>query len=74
MTIELSETGMSAILPVQLLVGEAVELRISLPLGSGDVRAVVRNINAFRHGFEFVDHEAARKLINDHWTEIKGWS
>jgi len=69
-SIELSESGMSAILPVELSVGQTVELHINLPLGSVDVQACVRNRNAFRHGFEFSDHKAARKLINDHCAEV----
>ena len=48
---------MSAILPIEVPVGETVDLRINLPLGSVDQRAVVRNRNAFRHGFEFADRE-----------------
>jgi len=53
MSIEMSESGMSAILSVEVPVGETVDLRINLPLGPVDRRAVVRNRNAFRHGFEF---------------------
>ena len=52
-TLEISEFGMSAILPVELLVGETVELKIKLPLNPATVRAIVRNRNVFRHGFEF---------------------
>jgi hypothetical protein len=51
------------ILPIELRVGETVELHINLPLGSVDLRAVVRNRNAFRHGFEFADHSLARDLL-----------
>jgi hypothetical protein len=57
MSIEMSESGMSAILPVEVPVGENVDLRINLPLGPVDQRAVVRNRNAFRHGFEFAGHK-----------------
>ena len=71
MTMEVSESGMSAILPVDLPVGETVELQMRLPLGSVDLRAVVRNRNAFRYGFVFADHEMARKLINEHCTEVR---
>jgi hypothetical protein len=52
-TWDISEFGLSAILPVELLVGEAVELDIKLPLAPASVRAVVRNRSVFRHGFEF---------------------
>jgi hypothetical protein len=57
MSVEMSESGMSAILPVEVPLGETVGLRISFPLGSVEQGAVVRSRNAFRHGFEFSDRE-----------------
>jgi hypothetical protein len=53
-THDISESGMSAILPVELRDGEAVELQIRLPTATRTIRAVVRHRNVFRHGFEFV--------------------
>ena len=65
-TLDISESGIAAILPVALKIGETVELRIKLPITVATARAVVRNRNVFRHGFEFVQpmrdvlgHEAA---------------
>ncbi|MGO9980975.1 MAG: tyrosine-type recombinase/integrase [Candidatus Sulfotelmatobacter sp.] len=65
-TLDISESGVSALLPVELQVGQAVELKIKLPEALATTRAVVRNRNVFRHGFEFlqplhdvVGHEAA---------------
>jgi hypothetical protein len=65
-TLDISESGVSALLPVELQVGEIVELQIKLPTTLATSRAVVRNRNVFRHGFEFlqplhdvVQHEAA---------------
>ncbi len=52
-TLEISESGISAILAVELSIGETVELAVSLPLERMNVEAVVRNKNIFRHGFEF---------------------
>ena len=52
-TLEISESGISAILAVELSIGEAVELEVNLPLERLNVKAVVRNKNIFRHGFEF---------------------
>jgi PilZ domain len=52
-TLEISESGISAILAVELSIGEAVELEVSLPLERVNVKAVVKNKNIFRHGFEF---------------------
>ncbi len=65
-TLDISESGISAILPIELPVGEFVELKIKLPNAFATSRAVVRSRNVFRHGFEFlqplhdvVRHEAA---------------
>jgi hypothetical protein len=62
MSVEMSDSGMSAVLPVEVPVGEVVNLRISLPLGPVNQQAVVRNRNAFRHGFEFADRE--RRMLS----------
>jgi PilZ domain len=53
-TQDISESGMSVILPVELHEGEEVELQIKLPSATETIRAVVRHRNVFRHGFEFV--------------------
>jgi hypothetical protein len=53
-TQDISEYGMSAILPVELREGQEVELQIRLPSGTHTIRAIVRHRNVFRHGFEFV--------------------
>jgi hypothetical protein len=53
-TQDISEYGMSAILPVELREGQEVELQIRLPSATQTVRATVRHRNVFRHGFEFV--------------------
>ena len=53
-TQDISESGMPAILPVELCEGQAVELQIRLPRAAVTTRAIVRNRNVYRHGFEFV--------------------
>jgi len=53
-TLDISESGISAILPVELHQGEELELQIKLPGNTLITRAVVRDRNVFRHGFEFV--------------------
>lgn len=53
-TQDISESGISVILPVELLNGEEVGLQIKLPSGTKTCRAIVRHRNVFRHGFEFV--------------------
>ncbi len=66
-TLDISESGMSAILPVELQVGEIVELKIKLPIALATGRAVVRNRNVFRHGFEFLQplHDVVRHETAD---------
>jgi PilZ domain len=53
-TLDISESGMAAILSVELQEGEEVELQIRFPGNTVTVRAVVQYHNVFRHGFEFV--------------------
>jgi len=72
-TIEVSESGMSTVLPVDLPVGEIVELHINLPFESVNLRAVVRNRNAFRYGFEFADHSLAQMCSGAICTQIGRW-
>lgn len=53
-THDISESAMSAILPVELHEGQEVELQIRLPRAAETTRAIVQNRNVYRHGFEFV--------------------
>ncbi|HKN16199.1 MAG TPA: PilZ domain-containing protein [Candidatus Sulfotelmatobacter sp.] len=53
-SLDISESGMTAILPVELKIGETVELKIKLPITVATTRAVVRSRNVFRHGFGFL--------------------
>lgn len=61
--LDISESGISAMLPIAVAVGEVVDLSFELPLGSVNVRAVVREKNAFRYGFQFVQPNTAQQLI-----------
>jgi hypothetical protein len=62
-TVDVSESGVSAILKIEVPVGEMVELQFNLPNGSVTVYALVRQRNAFRYGFQFVDTPASREII-----------
>lgn len=66
-TLDISESGMSAILPVELRMGGTVELRIKLPIAVATVRGVVRSRNVFRHGFEFLQpmHDLVSHAADD---------
>jgi hypothetical protein len=61
--LDISESGMSAMLVVEVLTGEIVDLDFELPLGPISVRALVRERNAFRYGFQFVQPNPAHRLI-----------
>jgi hypothetical protein len=53
-SLDISESGMTAILPVELRIGETVELKIKLSITVATTRAIVRSRNVFRNGFEFL--------------------
>jgi hypothetical protein len=67
-TLEVSESGISAILPAELPVGETVEVEIKLPLNPATARAIVRNRSVFRYGFEFL--EPLREIIEKNESEL----
>ena len=62
-TVDISESGISAILRLEVPLGEMVELQFSLPFGKVRVYAIVRQRNAFRYGFQFVDAQAVHEII-----------
>ena len=66
---DISELGIAAMLPIEALLGEKVELNFKLPGGAVTIHAIVRQRNAFRYGFEFVDsdfmHEVIRRTCRD---------
>jgi PilZ domain len=64
--LEISESGISVILPEQLPLGEQVEFTLPLPGGQLRAAAVVRNKAMFRYGFEFAFLTSAQQqLIKD---------
>jgi PilZ domain len=64
-THDISESGVSAILPVELGEGQEVELQIRFPKAAANTRAIVRHRNVNRHGFEFEQplHQIFRSLV-----------
>lgn len=62
-TVDISESGISAMLRVEVPVGEVVRLEFKLPLGDVDVLALVRQRNAFRYGFQFVEINSRQDII-----------
>ncbi len=59
----ISEGGLAAFLPTELVIGELVEMDVSLPYATQPlkVKAVVRNRRSFTYGLEFVDITPAQK-------------
>lgn len=62
-TVDISESGISAMLRLEVPLGELVELNFTLPFGSVTVYAVVRQRSAFRYGFQFVDTNGMQEVI-----------
>jgi PilZ domain-containing protein len=62
-TVDISESGMSAMIPLDMIVGQAVELRFQFDAESVSVQALVKNKTAFRYGFEFVLENHEREII-----------
>ncbi len=62
---EISESGISILLPVELPLKDIVKLEFKLPLGYAEATAIVRDRTAFRHGLEFLAPNPARQLIRD---------
>lgn len=69
-TVDISESGISAILPLEVPVGEVVRLEFSLPSGDVEVFAMVRQRNAFRYGFQFVEDTSALGVIGRTCREL----
>ena len=62
-TVDISESGIAAMLPIEAPLGENVELNFTLRSGPLTIHAIVRQRNAFRYGFEFVDSESVHEVI-----------
>jgi len=62
-TVDISESGISAMLTTEVPMGEVVRLEFNLPLGEVEVHALVRQHNAFRYGFQFLESPSAQDLI-----------
>jgi hypothetical protein len=62
-TVDISEFGIAAMLPIETPLGESVQLNFTLPSGPLTIHAIVRQRNAFRYGFEFVDSESVHEVI-----------
>lgn len=62
-TVDISESGIAAMLTVEAPLGEVAELNFTLPFGPVTIRAMARQRNAFRYGFEFIDPDFVPEFI-----------
>lgn len=62
-SVDISESGLAAMLVDEVRVNEVVRLEFTLPEGEVEVFAVVRQRNAFRYGFEFIESGPMRDII-----------
>ncbi len=69
-TIDISESGVSALLMIEVPLGEVVELEFTVPYGPVRIYAMVRQRSAFRYGFQFVQSEVICELIRPTCHEL----
>jgi hypothetical protein len=62
-TADISESGISAMLRIDVPLSEIVELNFTLPIGQVKVHAVVRQRDCFRYGFQFLESAAVQEII-----------
>ena len=70
-TIDISEIGIGAVLGEDIPVGEVVKLNIPLPSGPVTICATVRQSSSFfRYGFEFVESNSVREIVQSACREL----
>ncbi len=62
-SVDISESGISAMLRIEVPLGEVVELDFTLPFGPVTIYAIVRQRIAFRYGFQFMESTTAHEVI-----------
>src|ERR1700730_1178489 len=62
-TVDISESGIAAMLTIEVPLGEVVDLSFTLPDGPVTLSATVRQKNAFRYGLEFVVPNTVNETI-----------
>ena len=62
-TVDISESGIAAMLTLEAPVGEMVELEFTLPSEPVAIHAIVRQKNVFRYGLEFMDSDSVHGVI-----------
>jgi hypothetical protein len=62
-TIDISESGIAAMLRDEVPLDAVVRLEFEVPLGSVEISAVLRQRSAFRYGFQFLEASTAMEII-----------
>jgi PilZ domain len=62
-SVDISESGISAMLREEVSVGAVVRLEFTLPPGHVEIFAVVRHKNAFRYGLQFVEISSGQDIV-----------
>ncbi len=62
-SVDISESGISAMLRDEIPLGEVMRLEFSLPTGDVEIHALARQKNAFRYGFEFLEAISQLEII-----------
>jgi hypothetical protein len=69
-TVDISESGISAMLRIEVPVGEVVELDFILPFGQVTIYSIVRQRCAFRYGFQFMESNFVQSIIRPTCREL----
>ncbi len=70
-TVDISESGISALLREEVPIGEVVRLQLALPSGEVELLAFVRQRSAFRYGFQFVESGGAKDVIGRTCSQLE---
>ena len=62
-SVDISESGISALLRVEVPLGEVVRLEFAVPTGEVEIHALVRQRSAFRYGFQFLEAVSQLEII-----------
>jgi hypothetical protein len=70
-TVDISESGISAILRMEVALDEIVELDFTVPLGRVTTCAIVRQRSAFRYGFQFLELNLMTEIIRSTCRDLE---
>jgi len=62
-SVDISESGISAMIREEVPLGEVVRLEFTVPAGDVAIHALVRQRNAFRYGFQFLEAISQLQII-----------